>query len=88
MNRPTREQIKQARAWLRSNRSLVPDPRDLTAEGLDRTVEMIAVLLSTTSEPTEEELDAEAERCFPGSLAPSLLGRYAYIRGARREGAK
>jgi len=48
----------------------------------------LCTLLAATSEPTDAKLNAEAERAYPGTLAPSLLARGTYIAGARREGRR
>lgn len=74
----TREQLDAARTWLKR---VAEYP-----SALPGAITYARTLLAATAEPSEEELDAEAERAYPGTLAPSLLARGAYIRGARREG--
>jgi hypothetical protein len=89
--RPTREQIEAARVWLAENWSIAPDPRDITEEGVERTVQMITILLAVTAQPTDEELAEEAERAWSSvrlRLATLREFRAIYIAGARREGRR
>lgn len=85
---PTKEQVEEARAWLAENWGIAPNPRDITDEGAERTVEMITILLAATDEPTDEELAREAAAYAPPNAACTSAMRRAYIAGARREGRK
>lgn len=83
MNRPTREQIEQARALvlrLDAEASHLPDSmRDA-----------LRTLLAATAPPTDEELAQEATRCprREGSADWASTFLEGYIAGARREGGK
>lgn len=76
---PTREQIEAARAKLKR----LADASCFSRE----TADAIYDLLAATADPTEEELEAEAEAWYESaSVAPNVQPWDAYIAGARREG--
>lgn len=65
-----KNKIEQAREWLRQNWSTAPDIRDLTEEGVAKTVDMIATVLDGTAEPalpSEDEALRVYEQAFSGS---------------------
>jgi hypothetical protein len=90
----TPSQLEAARAWLAENWSIAPDLRDLTEEGVERTVQEVAALLSATAPPSEEELSQEAAalRNAGAVKEATAMGwppyRALYIAGARRRGRK
>lgn len=81
--KPTREQVEATRAWI-ANANL--DNLNATFAG------HVRVLLAATVQPTDEELEAEAERLANERkhMTPTRIRAFvpAYIAGACREGRK
>lgn len=80
MNRPTREQIEAARAWLTN---ALPGAAVLLGVAGE---ELLRAILAASAEPTEAALRKEAAAYLEQHEINSDLD--IYIAGARREGAR
>jgi hypothetical protein len=84
MSRPTKEQIAQSREYV----SGLLESYAIRSMMSGAEIGAVHDLLAATAEPTEQELDAEADTLAGVGLTSKATVRRIYTAGARREGAR